>query len=48
MTLFYFLIGVAVVLVNFLLCDPIDWWFVIFAVFCSFASYVIHSYFCDD
>lgn len=48
MTLFYFLIGVAVVLANLLLGDPIDWWFVIFAVFCSFASYVIYSYFCDD
>lgn len=48
MTLFYFLIGVAVVLADLLLGDPIDWWFVIFAFLCSFASHVVYSDFCDD
>lgn len=33
MTLFYFLIGVAVALADFLFGDPIDWWFVILAFF---------------
>lgn len=44
MTLFYFLIGIAVLLADLLLGDPllgdpIDWWFVVLAFFCSFVSH---------
>lgn len=45
---FYFLIGVAVALADFLLGNPIDWWFVILAFLCSFASHVVYSGFFND
>ena len=48
MTLLYFLIGVAVVLVDLLLSHPVDWWLVILAFLCSFASHVVYSDFRDD
>lgn len=44
----FFLIGVAVVVVDFLLGDPIDWWMVILAFLCSSVSYVVFSDFYDD
>lgn len=39
----FFLIGVAVVVVDFLLGDPIDWWMVILAFLSSFLSLVAFS-----
>lgn len=39
----FFLIGVAVVVVDFLLGDPIDWWMVILAFLSSFLSLVVFS-----
>ena len=44
----FFLTGVAVVVVDFLLGDPIDWWLVILAILCSFVSHVMFSDFFDD
>jgi len=43
MGLIFFLIGVAVVVVDFLLGDPIDWWMVILAFLSSFLSLVVFS-----
>lgn len=43
MGLIFFLIGVAVVVVDFLLGDPIDWWMVILAFLASFLSLVTFS-----
>lgn len=39
----FFLIGVAVVVVDFLLDDPIDWWMVILAFLSSFLYLVAFS-----
>lgn len=39
----FFLIGVAVIVVDFLLGDPIDWWMVILAFLSSFLSLVVFS-----
>lgn len=39
----FFLIGVAVVVVDFLLGDPIDWWMVILAFLSSFLYLVVFS-----
>lgn len=44
----FFLIVVAVVVVDFLLGDPIDWWMVILAFLCSSVFYVVFSDFYDD
>ena len=41
--LYFFLIGVAVVVVDFLLGNPIDWWMVILAFLASFLSLVTFS-----
>ena len=43
MGLIFFLIGVAVIVVDFLLGDPIDWWMVILAFLSSFLSLVVFS-----
>ena len=43
MWLIFFLIGVAIVVVDFLLGDPIDWWMVILAFLASFLSLVAFS-----
>ena len=43
MGLIFFLIGVAVVVVDFLLGVPIDWWMVILAFLASFLSLVTFS-----
>lgn len=43
MGLIFYLISVAVVVVVFLLGDPIDWWMVIFAFLASFLSLVAYS-----
>ena len=43
MELFYSLIGVAVVLVDLLLGDPIDWWFVILTFCCSILYHIISN-----
>lgn len=40
MGLIFFLIGVAIVVVDFLLGDPIDWWMVILSFLASFLSLV--------
>lgn len=40
---YFFLIGVAVVVFDFLLGDPIDWWMVILAFLASFLSLVAFS-----
>ena len=43
MELFYSLIGVSVVLVDLLLGDPIDWWFVILTFLCAFVFHIISN-----
>lgn len=43
MGLIFSLIGMAVVVVDFLLGDPIDWWMVILAFLSSFLSLVAYS-----
>lgn len=43
MGLIFFLIGVAIVVVDFLLGDPIDWWMVILSFLASFLSLVTFS-----
>lgn len=39
----FYLIGVAVAVVDLLLSDPIDWWMVILAFLASFLSLVAYS-----
>ena len=43
MELFYSLIGASVVLVDLLLGDPIDWWFVILTFLCAFVYHIISN-----
>ena len=43
MELFYYLIGVSVVLVDLSLGDPIDWWFVILTFLCAFVYHIISN-----
>ncbi len=43
MELFYYLIGASVVLVDLLLGDSIDWWFVILTFLCAFVYHIISN-----
>ena len=43
MELFYYLIGASVVLVDLLLGDSIDWWFVILTFLCASVYHIISN-----